>query len=231
MTDDRAAPQSESSTRSTRSALTYYALLGLHPSASPPEIRQAYRELSKLYHPDTTQLPQAIATAKFHELNEAYATLSSPDRRLLYDHKIGYSRFTVIQPPPELNSPNSTVRTVSSSAYLDPSDRPLSAGEVFAVFILALTFLACLILAITIGVTKRETLLPSQLQTLHEIGEKIELTTHPEKSVHPPSPDKVTPEKPVELSHPTLKPTPTIPIQRKLSQPTPSKTALTPKSS
>jgi curved DNA-binding protein CbpA len=33
--------------------LTYYALLGLHPSASAIEIRRAYRELSKKYHPDT----------------------------------------------------------------------------------------------------------------------------------------------------------------------------------
>ncbi|PLZ75857.1 molecular chaperone DnaJ, partial [Fischerella thermalis WC217] len=30
---------------------TYYTLLGLHPSASPIEIRRAYRELSKRYHP------------------------------------------------------------------------------------------------------------------------------------------------------------------------------------
>jgi len=53
-------------------------LLGLHPSASAIEIRRAYRELSKRYHPDTTDLPPAIAIVKFQQLNEAYAALSNP---------------------------------------------------------------------------------------------------------------------------------------------------------
>lgn len=136
---------------------SYYALLGLHPSASPLEIRRAYRELSKRYHPDTTDLPTEAATAKFQQLNEAYATLSNPERRLIYDQKISYSRLHVIQPPPGFNSPVSQQRsTYSSSAYLDPTDRPLSAGEIFALFILGLTFLGCLVLAIAIGLTRGE---------------------------------------------------------------------------
>jgi hypothetical protein len=44
----------------------------------------------------------------------------------------------------------------NSSAYLDPTDRPLSAGEIFALFILGLTFLGCLLLAIAIGLTRGE---------------------------------------------------------------------------
>ena len=136
---------------------SYYALLGLHPSASPVEIRRAYRELSKRYHPDTTELSAATATAKFQQLNEAYATLSNPERRVAYDQKIGYSRINVIQPPPGLNTPvNQPQRTYSSSAYLDPTDRPLSAGEIFALFILGLTFVGCLLLAIAIGLTRGE---------------------------------------------------------------------------
>ncbi len=39
-----------------RSKATYYSLLGLHPSASVIDIRRSYRELSKRYHPDTTDL-------------------------------------------------------------------------------------------------------------------------------------------------------------------------------
>jgi DnaJ domain len=133
----------------------YYALLGLHPSASPVEIRRTYRELSKRYHPDTTDLPAATATAKFQQLNEAYATLSNPERRVLYDQQIGYSRINVIQAPPGLNHPkHQPPKTHSSSAYLDPTDRPLSAGELFALFILGLTFIGCLLLAIAIGLTR-----------------------------------------------------------------------------
>ncbi len=83
----------------------YYTLLELHPGASVIDIRRAYRELSKRYHPDTTELPAALATTKFQLLNEAYATLSNPERRLNYDLKIGYSRFGVIQAPSDLNHP------------------------------------------------------------------------------------------------------------------------------
>ena len=46
--------------------------------------------------------------------------------------------------------------TRSSNAYLDPIERPLSAGELFALFILGLTFIACLVLVFTIGVTQGE---------------------------------------------------------------------------
>ncbi len=131
---------------------THYALLGLHPSTSVREIRQAYRELSKLYHPDTTELPQAIATRKFQHLNEAYATLSNPERRAAYDLSIGYSRVIVVRQLPSLHKTDKP--EPNSSAYLDATDRPLSPGEIFALFILGVTFVGCLILAITIGITR-----------------------------------------------------------------------------
>ena len=135
----------------------YYSLLGLNPTVSVQEIRRAYRDLSKLYHPDTTQLPATIATQKFQQLNEAYATLSNPQRRIAYDQKIGYSRLYVTQAPADLNVPVSEARKYrSSNAYLDPIERPLSAGELFALFILGLTFIACLVLVVTIGVTQGE---------------------------------------------------------------------------
>ncbi|NJM88041.1 MAG: J domain-containing protein [Hydrococcus sp. RU_2_2] len=143
--------------KSTRLANSYYAILGLHPSASAIEIRRAYRELSKRYHPDTTELPAPMATDKFRQLNEAYATLSSPERRSLYDLKIGYSRWNVIQAPSDLNNPTSQSRQKeSNSAYLDPTDRPLSAGEIFALFILGLTLVGCLLLVIVIGLIRGE---------------------------------------------------------------------------
>ncbi len=140
----------------------YYSLLGLHPSASPIAIRRAYRLLSKSYHPDTTNLPAHVATAKFQQLNEAYATLSNPERRLNYDAKIGYSRFGIIQAPPDFNHPSYEYDPLKS-AYLDPSDRPLSAGELFALFILGITFVGCLLLAIFIGLTRGDAAFQTQL--------------------------------------------------------------------
>jgi hypothetical protein len=139
----------------TRLANSYYGLLGLHPSASVQEIRHAYRDRSKMYHPDTTTLPRELATAKFQQLNEAYATLSSPERRLHYDRQIGYSSVPVVQPlPTDLRS--RPAADAYSSAYLDPTDRPLSSGELFALFILGLTLVGCLVLAIALGVMRGE---------------------------------------------------------------------------
>ncbi|MDY7021050.1 MAG: J domain-containing protein, partial [Cyanobacteriota bacterium] len=157
-------------------AKTYYGLLGLHPSASGVEIRRAYRKLSKRYHPDTTTLSKAVATEKFQQLNEAYATLSSPERRQIYDLEIRYSRYNVIQPHP-LKSTGISSSKESSSAYLDPTDRPLSAGEVFAVLMMGLSLVACLVLAIAIGFVRADV-------TLEPIQPPGVLMSHPYFILH-----------------------------------------------
>jgi curved DNA-binding protein CbpA len=130
---------------------TYYDLLGVHPGASAIEIRRAYRDLSKKYHPDTTTLATSIATVKFQALNEAYAAVSHPERRIAYDLTIGYSRVFVAQSPPQFRTLDSRPDNYRSSAYLDPTDRPLSDGEIAAVLMLGLTFIGCLILAISLA--------------------------------------------------------------------------------
>ena len=149
---DQPVAEEKAGSKETSIAATHYGLLGLHPSTSVREIRQAYRDLSKLYHPDTTELPSAIAIRKFQHLNEAYATLSNPERRAAYDLSIGYSRVVVVRQLPSLHG--NPKPEPKSSAYIDATDRPLSPGEIFALFILGITFVGCLILAITIGVTR-----------------------------------------------------------------------------
>lgn len=200
MTHNGATPdQGDSRMPNQTGAPNYYSLLGLHPSASAQQIRRAYRELSKLYHPDTTELPSAIATAKFQQLNEAYATISNPERRSAYDRKIGYSRIHVMQAPADLNRPVSQPRRMySSSAYLDPTDRPLSPGEVFALFILGLTFVACLVLAIAIGLTRGElSFQPLQAKSSSSLTEEMTISlppaTSPDAIAIPPTADPPTP--------------------------------------
>jgi curved DNA-binding protein CbpA len=139
----------------------YYERLGLRSNASVQDIRRAYRDLSKLYHPDTTELESAIAIPKFQALNEAYATLSSPEKRLTYDYKTGFSRLSVMQSFAQNEGsannspkPGASPQPYSANAYLDPTDRPLSAGEFFALFILGITFIACLLLVLMLSLTK-----------------------------------------------------------------------------
>ena len=131
----------------------HYTTLGVTPWASEIKIRRNYRELSKRYHPDTTQLPTDVAKGKFQQLNEAYATLSNPERRSLYNLKIGYSPFNVIEAPTDEEKYPS-----SNSAYLDTIDRPLSEGEIFVLFILGVTFLGCSILILVLGLSRSDTI-------------------------------------------------------------------------
>lgn len=151
-TNAKTNPQ-ETGTRDRRVS-SYYGILGVSPRASAIQIRRAYRELSKRYHPDTTELPSAAAVVKFQELNEAYGTLSNPESRATYDEKLSRDRAQTRFPLGR--QPNDSE---PSAAYLNPSDRPLSAGEMFALFILGLTFLGCLLLAIALGLTQGESAL------------------------------------------------------------------------
>ena len=149
MTQQRTTRATKTIPDASRIASTYYSILGLHPAASVIEIRRTYRKLSKKYHPDTTELPLSIAQSKFQRLNEAYAVLSNPERRSLYDLKIGYSPINVIQAPQgwEFDSDDHQ----STSAYLEPVDRPLSSGEIFVLFLLGLTFIGCIFLVLTVA--------------------------------------------------------------------------------
>ncbi|NET10129.1 MAG: J domain-containing protein [Merismopedia sp. SIO2A8] len=141
---------------------TYYVLLKLAPWASAQDIRRAYRELSKQYHPDTTTLPEAIATTKFQQLNEAYSTLSNPEKRAKYDLNHGYSRFSGVTSPDQSYSPqvfnppkqSSRPHSYPKNLYLDPNDRPLSPGEIFAVLLLGLTFIGCIAIVLLASLFK-----------------------------------------------------------------------------
>jgi molecular chaperone DnaJ len=63
----------------------HYKLLGLPRDASLEEIKRAYRQLAKRYHPDRTQNnPQD--TEIFKAVSVAFATLSNPQKRAEYDH-------------------------------------------------------------------------------------------------------------------------------------------------
>ncbi|KAI4389718.1 hypothetical protein MLD38_001915 [Melastoma candidum] len=83
-----------------------YETLRVNHTATPSEIKAAYRSLAKVYHPDALISSTAAALSddddeegeggicgggrEFMEIHHAYATLSDPAARAVYDLKLGF---------------------------------------------------------------------------------------------------------------------------------------------
>ena len=69
----------------------YYEVLGVDRGADEANIKKAYRQLAKKYHPDANPGDKE-AEAKFKEASEAYAVLSDSEKRRQYD-QFGHAAF------------------------------------------------------------------------------------------------------------------------------------------
>lgn len=64
--------------------MDYYKILGVDKKASADEIKKAYRKLAMRHHPDRNP-GDSKSEAEFKKINEAYDTLSSPEKKARYD--------------------------------------------------------------------------------------------------------------------------------------------------
>ncbi|KAM6158138.1 dnaJ homolog subfamily C member 4 [Rhynchocyon petersi] len=90
----------------------YYELLGVHPGASPEEIKRAFFTKSKELHPDRDPGNPALHS-RFVELSEAYHVLSHEQSRRSYDYQL--RSWSPSKPPGAAAHPSPTCQAHSSS--------------------------------------------------------------------------------------------------------------------
>ncbi len=92
----------------------YYKILGIKRLATPEEVKKAYFEMAKKYHPDSGDETEI---KKFHEVAEAYKTLSDEDSRRVYDLSLGPIDEGVKKV--ESNPAHEPIRTSKRESYRD----------------------------------------------------------------------------------------------------------------
>ncbi|NBO27617.1 MAG: J domain-containing protein, partial [Synechococcaceae bacterium WB6_1A_059] len=62
----------------------HWEVLGLEPGANQQALKQAFRRLARRWHPDLNA-NDPVAEERFKRINEAYAVLTDPSRRGLWE--------------------------------------------------------------------------------------------------------------------------------------------------
>ena len=88
---------------------THYDVLGVAPSASAEQIRDAYRRLAREHHPDRTVASGGTSGAvSMPAINEAYRELNDPARRAVYDASLRGTAARGPAAPPSDSAESST---------------------------------------------------------------------------------------------------------------------------
>ncbi|KAL9184132.1 hypothetical protein ACHAXT_002218 [Thalassiosira profunda] len=131
---------------------SFYDLLGVDPSATPEELKRAYKRQSLLMHPDKlAQKGQAVTPAdrdRFTRMRHAYEVLSDPRRKETYD-AIGERGMKWVEEPLSVD-PQELAHNFATSSILDRS-------KIFAIFlfiyvaVFVLPIVVCLMADGTLG--------------------------------------------------------------------------------
>ena len=78
--------------KNSEKMLNYYEMLGINPKVGSEEIKRAYHDKLKIWHPDknTDRLAESEEITKI--LNQAYGVLSDPEQRKQYDRMQRYTK-------------------------------------------------------------------------------------------------------------------------------------------
>src|SRR5512142_39109 len=125
-----------------------YAVLGIKPTASPEEIKRAYRRLARRYHPDINPGDPA-AEQRYQQIALAYETLIDPTRRRRYDESglvveksagsVGFEGFdfSVAVEGPRASTFGDLFADVIQRGFARPAERPDRGADLHATLQLA----------------------------------------------------------------------------------------------
>jgi molecular chaperone DnaJ len=113
-----------------------FSLLGISPDANDRQIKDAYRKLAKIFHPDVNQ-DDPSADERFKEVAHAYWILSDHERRITY-----LKSFPLSSKPPKQKKPRPSQKRPPKSKPEPPKLSPKEGGDIVVRMFLTLEELA-----------------------------------------------------------------------------------------
>uniref|UniRef100_A0A6G1SE37 DnaJ subfamily A member 3, mitochondrial n=1 Tax=Aceria tosichella TaxID=561515 RepID=A0A6G1SE37_9ACAR len=112
----------------------YYSILGVARNASNKEIKAAYYDKAKLFHPDANKLNKMTTSDKFKDISEAYEILSDDDKRRAYDSTIRQSSSYDIYGRQQQTTRDGPSYTRSSPSQSSARGEPVSMNHIHHVY-------------------------------------------------------------------------------------------------
>ena len=147
----------------------YYSILGVPPKASQEEIKAAYRNAVKLYHPDLNNNREA-SRQQFIRVQQAYEVLSDPQQRARYDAELQRRLELFLRGAASQNNKTNTQQQTVNPTPTDSVPPPKSAKKIFFALI------GCVVLIFAISIVWENPLYRDSLnQTINDVAEWLKV--------------------------------------------------------